>query len=570
MYDIFFIGKNDSDFNRLKLRFPTAKRIPVEVDIYSALQLASNRSFTKMFWIVWDNLVLADDFKFDYKVPLWDLEYNHVFRNGEFFDGVCLFPKNIKVSKRESDYRFFTNKKEVDVLASTPKPYQKFKISNYEQYLEAIDVSETDMFWAIWPGIEILNESVFDLTFSFHNTYDRQENHVWKNLCNDTDSYISGLTLFSKAKTVSKREVNYKMLINRKEYDIVASRFRYPRYVINSYEEYLKIHKTETQPLFWCIWPEVEILDYSLFDLYFDPLDGTFNYDREENHVFQNQDISEIKYNGLMLLSTLKPAVSKKEIDFRYIINKKEHQVLASKLRLYDVVFISYNEPNADENYQTLLNRCPRAKRVHGVKGIHNAHIEAAKLSSTPMFWVVDGDAVLEENFNFDLLLPHYDRDTVHVWQSRNPVNDLIYGYGGVKLLPTNLTLAMDVSSPDMTTSISSKFKAVQQVSNLTVFNTDPFTTWRSAFRECVKLSSKVIAGQINAETQERLDTWCTTGKDNQYGEFSIAGALAGRAYGHKNAGNKPALLRINNYAWLQAEFNRWTQSLQPLETLQQ
>jgi len=523
-----------------------------------------------MFWVVWDNLLIQNNFNFDYKVPEWDTGYNHIFRNGEFFDGVCLFPKKIKVSKREADYRFFTNKKEIDIQASFSKPYQRFKISNYDQYLDALKTSETDMFWCVWPEIEILDNSIFKTVFSFHNTYDRQENHVWKNLCNENSSFISGLTLFSKFKPVSKREVNYKMLINRKEYDLAVSRYRYPKYFINTYEEYLEIHQKEHQPLFWCIWPEIEILDQTIFDLYYDPLDGTFNYDREENHVFQNQDISEIKYNGLMLMSTLKSPVSKKEIDFRYIINKKEHQTLTSKLKLYDVVFISYNEANADQNYQSLLNICPRAKRVHGVKGIHNAHIEAAKLVSTPMFWVVDADAIIEKDFNFNLLLPHYDRDVVHVWQSQNPINDLVYGYGGVKLLPTKLTLNMDVNNPDMTTSISSKFKAVDAISNITVFNTDPFTTWRSAFRECVKLSSRTIAGQIDKETIDRLNTWCTKGKEKLYGEFAILGALAGRQYGHKNAGNKPALMRINNYAWLQAEFNRQTQTLQPLEIFQQ
>jgi phosphoribosylpyrophosphate synthetase len=33
-------------------------------------------------------------------------------------------------------------------------------------------------------------------------------------------------------------------------------------------------------------------------------------------------------------------------------------------------------------------------------------------------------------------------------------------------------------------------------VSNITAFNTDPYSTWKSAFRECVKLSSKIIDRQ--------------------------------------------------------------------------
>ena len=48
------------------------------------------------------------------------------------------------------------------------------------------------------------------------------------------------------------------------------------------------------------------------------------------------------------------------------------------------------------------------------------------------------------------------------VWSSVNPVNGLVYGYGGVKLFPTEKTLMMDTSKPDMTTSISNKFVAMR------------------------------------------------------------------------------------------------------------
>ncbi len=65
---------------------------------------------------------------------------------------------------------------------------------------------------------------------------------------------------------------------------------------------------------------------------------------------------------------------------------------------MYDIVFISYEEPNADEVYAELKARFPMAKRVHGVKGIHQAHIAAAKKCFTKMFWVVDGDARLKDD----------------------------------------------------------------------------------------------------------------------------------------------------------------------------
>lgn len=223
---------------------------------------------------------------------------------------------------------------------------------------------------------------------------------------------------------------------------------------------------------------------------------------------------------------------------------------------MYDIVFISYNEEYADQNWSKLKARFPTAKRINGIKGIHQAHIAAAKKCFTKMFWVVDADARLVDDFNFDYEVDDYNLETVHVWRSINPINDLVYGYGGVKLLPRKLTIKMDVSNPDMTTSISDKFKAVEQVSNITAFNTDPYSTWRSAFRECVKLASKTIKGQVDNETEARLEVWCSVGKDRQYGEYAINGAISGRVYGLDNNSNPDALRLINDYDWLYERFS--------------
>lgn len=223
---------------------------------------------------------------------------------------------------------------------------------------------------------------------------------------------------------------------------------------------------------------------------------------------------------------------------------------------MFDIVFISYNEPNADDNWKALVSRFPYARRIHGVKGIHEAHKTAAKLFGiTEKFWVVDGDTQIEESFTFT---PPYDLwdDAVYVYRSRNPVNNLVYGYGGLKLLPRIKTATMNVDNTDMSTSISENFFLVDKIASITCFNTDPFNTWKSAFRECAKLSSKIIDKQVDVETEERLDTWCTLGKEEPYGEWCIKGSQAGREYGILNIGNTDALKKINDFIWLAERFN--------------
>ena len=225
---------------------------------------------------------------------------------------------------------------------------------------------------------------------------------------------------------------------------------------------------------------------------------------------------------------------------------------------MYDIIFISYYEPNAEKNFENLYQRFnqvglygERVKRVTNVKGIHNAHVEAAKKSSTDYFFVVDGDAVIVDDFDFSYITK--EKDVVHVYRCMNPINDLVYGYGGVKLFPTTLTIKMDTNTNDMTTSISKKFKLINEISNITAFNTDPFNTWKSAFRECAKLSSKTIDRQKEEETNERLKTWTTVGHDRLYGKYALAGATAGMEFGVSSRAN---LGLINDFDWLKEKFN--------------
>lgn len=227
---------------------------------------------------------------------------------------------------------------------------------------------------------------------------------------------------------------------------------------------------------------------------------------------------------------------------------------------MYDIAFISYKEKSANSNFLKLLSHTLPANnkifRVQDVQGIHNAHIEAAKQSTTAMFYVVDADAKLLSGFNFNLKLDSTEEDIVHVWRSVNPINKLEYGYGGVKLLPTNLTLNMDTTNTDMTTSISNRFKAMDAISNITAFNIDPLSTWRSAFRECAKLASKIIIGQNDIETEYRLKVWSCIGGDQPFGQYAKGGASAGEWFGKTYKTNKEMLTKINDYAWLESEFN--------------
>ena len=74
------------------------------------------------------------------------------------------------------------------------------------------------------------------------------------------------------------------------------------------------------------------------------------------------------------------------------------------QLNEFDVIFLSFDEDNCEENWADLEHKVPWAKRVHGVKGSDAAHKAAANLSETDMFISVDADNIVDPSF-FDIEL---------------------------------------------------------------------------------------------------------------------------------------------------------------------
>lgn len=320
---------------------------------------------------------------------------------------------------------------------------------------------------------------------------------------------------------------------------------------------YMYASKLTNTGYFWAIDNDAEVTQ---------EFDRTFYVDRHHKshfHVWPQENPYTgfvHKFGGLKLIPSA--AINELQPDddkLRKMTFKNKKPVKAEKPATrdiqYDVVMLSYQEPEADVNYAKLLEKVPNAKRVHGVKGIFNAHKRAAEIADTKMFYVIDADAILLDEFKFEYFPTVWDEDTVHVWKSKNPINGLIYGFGGLKLFPTQLLRDAKEWRIDFTTSISEKFKPMPIPANYTAFNVDPFNTWKSAFRECTKLSSSVIHRNKQEEDDERLETWCTVNSGAPFGEYAVAGAIAGRKYGSENAEDDIALGMINDFAWLKKKF---------------
>jgi len=240
----------------------------------------------------------------------------------------------------------------------------------------------------------------------------------------------------------------------------------------------------------------------------------------------------------------------------------------------YDIAFLSYHEPNADENFQKLSNRFPRAYRIKDVEGMFNAIEAAAKRANTEYFYLMDADNTVLDSFDFSFDTTVTNKHS-YIWQAENPVNGLRYGFGGLKLHHRDTLLdimqnTINTRAEDKESDIefvrsvdfpvADKFLFLDSVATVTHFNYSPFQSWRSAFREGCKLTCFThyldFTEKEQEENKRRIKVWKTVGRDKKFGEWVLLGARDGTSYGEANYRSVSALSIINDYPKLQAYFH--------------
>ena len=210
----------------------------------------------------------------------------------------------------------------------------------------------------------------------------------------------------------------------------------------------------------------------------------------------------------------------------------------------FDIIFISYDEDNADENWADLKKQCPWAKRVHGVYGSDAAHKAAAETSSTDRFITCDGDTIVKPEF-FNATIPEdlaTDMTKTISWSSVNEINGLIYGNGSLKCWTKPFVLNMkthensDSPRNQVEFCFESGYTQSNKIYSITKPNGSPRQSWRAGFREGVKMTLdqglkipiRELKDTIYWKNMVRLLVWCSVGADVEYGLWAMYGARMG------------------------------------------
>jgi hypothetical protein len=212
-----------------------------------------------------------------------------------------------------------------------------------------------------------------------------------------------------------------------------------------------------------------------------------------------------------------------------------------------DIVYLSYDEPNADANWAHLESICPRAQRIHGVKGSDAAHKACADITSGTHMITIDGDnridpAFLEQSWTFD---SSWDvESSVLSFSAENVINGLAYGNGGIKIWPRSVVQAMQThEAVDGAGAASVDFcwhldyVLMPGIWSRAVINHTPHQAWRAGFREGVKMA--LVNGELIKQPAQwrrsmarvnldRLIVWLQVGMDQHNAAWAILGARQG------------------------------------------
>jgi hypothetical protein len=247
-----------------------------------------------------------------------------------------------------------------------------------------------------------------------------------------------------------------------------------------------------------------------------------------------------------------KSYIKRQVYDYPYI-NKEIKRY--SSVPPLDIIFISNGEPDEELMFRhTEYMTNSAVTWIQGVNGRVAAYQAAARASTTPWFFAVFAKLeVAGGSFPWFDWQPDYWQEPKHyIFNAKNPVNGLVYGHQG--MIAYNKRLVLENNNPGIDFTLSQPHESVPLLSGVARFNQDPWMTWRTAFREVVKLKH-FMTTQPTLETENRLQTWLTIA-DGDFAPWCLRGAADAVDYYNEVGGDYNKLMLSFEWAWLKDRFN--------------
>jgi hypothetical protein len=554
--DMFFVDRGNpetqSRFDALKQKFPKIQKTRYLNTWVDTINRCINRSTGELCWILNSELDY-NGFDFNYYPTPWQMKMIHVFGTQWSHWGTTFlinretFPedtKYVKIIEHLPNLNFVKNRtaRATNILYDTvyidhgnrPAPkdvtvveYDESYLKTFKKMLEKLPTKKEHYIWVI---SSICDYSHFDFTY-ICDPFAKDQLHVFP-----SDRQKFGDTFLIDVNKLRELIVDMAVLeqykkINYNQHQRVK-RLPAPTIITEGDTHVSAIHTDFN-------WPyatfqtsdnkEINVVDTEPMSLWAPET--------------KNIQITSVGGTRIVVPREVKNYVKRELYDYPYIQTNKT----LAKSSPMDIVFLSNGEEGADKNYEHLLKTVEglpnRVVRVDGVNGRVQAYHAAAEASNTPWLFTVFAKLKVSAKFDWNWQPDRLQVPKHYVFHAKNPVNGLVYGHQAMIAYNKKLTLANQGKGLDFT--MDDEHEVLEINSGIAMFNTDEWSTWRTSFREALKLRAE------NSEiSKNRLEFWLTVGMGS-YAEYSMEGAQHAVEYYEEVNGDFNKLKLSYEWAWL-------------------
>lgn len=419
--------------------------------------------------------------------------------------------------------------------------YDSSYLNTLKLWLEQNPAIKERKLYSVWVTSSICDYAKFDFTW-YSDPFQQEQIHVFASQLGRSrqqfgDTFFIPLSILANEINELDDLANYSKKINFISY-ITAQRYQHPVIKHEYDSQVLAVLNSEHDS-----WPytEYQTKDYI----------GVRNlipniWDSDKTEIL----VGSRGASQLVLPSKAKFLIEQEIYDYPLIAQDK----VLEKSRNLDIIFISNGEPSAEQNWQrlqTLLASKKITNKLHRVKDVPGrvaSQLAAANQSTTDWYFLVNGKIEISENFDWSWQPDRLQQPKHYIFTVTNPVNGLEYGHQAIVANNKKLTLATVPTGLDFT--LNSLHEVVDMNCGIARYNTDAWTTWRTAFREGIKLRNNT-----DSVSRDRLHAWLTMGQAD-YGEWSMLGARDGVEYWENVSGDLEKLMLSYDWRWIQDLFN--------------
>ena len=570
--DMFYVDRGNQEaqsrFDALKALYPQIQKTRYLNSWVDTINRCTNRSTTDLFWVLNSELDY-NGFDFEYYPNPWQMKMVHVFGTQWSHWGTTFMvnresfsedTKYVKIIEHLSNINFVKNIK----AKATQCVYDTFVINHDNIELERIVEQITSKTSGKNVTVVKYNTSYLQtLKDIVTRLPEKKEHYLW--LCSSVCDYSTfdfsytvdpfardNLHVFPSGK--QKFGDTFFIDVNKTK-EIIDDMLLLEDYHKVNYNGTMKANRLP-EPI---IVTSNDTLISAAINIEGFPYATIISSDNKNISVIENEPMNlwSPETKNILVTSTgatritvpreVKDHVKKELYDYPYI-KKASKLAISSPL---DIVYLSNGETGAEENWEHLQKITKglknRVVRVDGVNGRVQAYHAALEASETPWAFTVFAKLKISPKFDFNWQPDRMQVAKHYVFHAKNPVNGLIYGHQAMIAYNKKLTLANKGSGLDFT--LDDEHEVVPLLSGVANYNTDEFSTWRTAFREVLKLKA-----EDSEISRTRLDAWLNKATGD-YFQYSIKGAIDADEYYDEVDGDFEMLKLSYEWAWLKERF---------------